>query len=223
MIRHSIQLVEWLRGLGASQTLVSSDDLEIDANVKMVADLSNGPGHPLGVMPSTSTHISTVTSPGVGEFAVYMFSAGGGGAWIYGMQCEAIPTNGGTLATSVIWNSFDPAGLGLAVGAGEGTNVGGRQFDRPPADIARSRANGFFGFRAFFSAGPFPLINPTGAAAAPEHRADQGISIGRQVLPMQVYVPPGELIGLLCNPVTTELEATFYAHILPLRSTSLAR
>ena len=48
MIKHSIQLIEWLGGVGSTKSRILPDETQFDQDVRLTYDLSNAPGMPMG-------------------------------------------------------------------------------------------------------------------------------------------------------------------------------
>ena len=126
MIKHSIQLIEWLGGVGSTKSRILPDETQFDQDVRLTYDLSNAPGMPMGPPMSACGVFSQVFA--IGEVINCSFNGGSGGAMLKRFRV-ADSTNTALGADSII--RFNNHNIAARVQATNGVipSNGGRQFD----------------------------------------------------------------------------------------------
>ena len=222
MIKHSIQLIEWLGGVGSTKARVLADETQFDQDVRLTYDLSNAPGEPMGPVTSAAVHIASTWA--AGEFINFSFVGPPGGAMLRRFLVSDSTITSLGADTDLRFNNFNIPNRVLTSHIAH--QCGGRQFDSMPGTSPGDNARLIvpFGSVRFMT----PLVAPGALpAVAGEPRVSTfGIEGGWHE--PNIYIPPGDTgYGFIVPFVlpagggnfVIDMEFTLY----PLRSTGMPK
>lgn len=213
MIRHAVQLVEWLSGNGVTKSTVIPDKVEFDDQVKLTLDLAEAPGSPFGTPTFASQWVSAPAAGAGNNNHVYFEPSSPGGAVIKAIAvsaaCAAVSPQG------FEFNNRLPGTMSLTFGTVE--NTGTRQFDQWGQGKANTRGIQPFGSVTTHNrvaAGVIPL--------AGQNRRGDLMPIPDLIQPSNIYLPPG-LTGFSLGQLDSNviLEIGFWYELMPLTGTGL--
>lgn len=223
MIRHSIQLLEWLGGVGATKSRVLPDETQFEENVRLTFDLSNAPGSPMGA----NTTAACVLNQNLlaADQPVCAFRGPPGGAVLrkFRFSPTTVTALGGDVLCTFNNFNFTPR---ITTANLRGQNVGGRQFD-DTSDVPSSgnvRRIIPFGQVSLMVASPALVAAPIVSGA--ERRATFAI-FDSSYTEANLYIPPGDsgygciIGGALAANAT--IRGEFLFDLFPLQSTGLPK
>ncbi len=205
MIRHGIQIIDWLASLGSSKSRVLPDLVEFRDGIQMGLDTATAPGNPVG----TQTHFSVWLSDATGGVKTWFLDGGIGGAVIdFVTMNDATAT--ANAADGLIFSNRRPGTLTTPFTV-VSENCGTRQFDTFGPN--RSNQRGVV---------PFSSFNVTRSNAAHSaggaRREASIIPIGGVVFPVSIYCPPG--INGWAMVTTGQTDVQLSGRLLALRTTN---
>lgn len=216
-IRHSVSLIEYLQGLGTTKSQVLPDLVQFDDEVKMVLDLGQSTGRPMG--PPTSAGVVYERTVGAGNFAMLRLDGPPGGAILTSVIVDSVTAAGYPDGFEI--NNYQPTPLTYANEV-IAPNSGTRQFDSLGQNPSNARQIIPFGSVRISSKllGAAPTV-------AGEDRAFRFFAPANVLVPLNVFIPPGEtglaLRNQTANAAAIDLRMSFFFEPLPLTGTGMPR
>ena len=221
MIKHSIQLIEWLGGVGSTKARVLADETQFDQDVRLTYDLSNAPGEPMGPVTSAAVHMISTWS--AGEVINFSFVGPPGGAMLRRFLVSDSTITSLGADTELTFNNFNVPGRALTSEVAH--QSGGRQFDSMPGTAPGDNA------RLIVPFGSVRFMTNLALAAVPSVAGEPRVSTfgieGGWHEP-NIYIPPGDTgYGFIAAFVLPAGGASFVIDmeftLFPLRSTGMPK
>jgi hypothetical protein len=220
MIKHSIQLIEWLGGVGSTKARVLADETQFDQDVRLTYDLSNAPGQPMGPVTSACGHWASTWA--AGEVINFSFVGPPGGAMLRRFLVSDTTITSLGADSALRFDNHNIAARALVVETVQ--QCGGRQFDSMPGTAPGDNA------RLIVPFGSVSLMRDPALAALPavagEPRRSRFAIEGGWHEP-NIYIPPGDTgYGFIVDfvlpaPAVFVIDMEFT--LFPLRSTGMPK
>ena len=204
MIRHGVQIIDWLASLGSSKSRVLPDLVEFRDGIQIGLDTATAPGNPVGTQTGFSIFLEQT---GAGP-KTWFLDGGIGGCVI---DSVAMTTATATAnPDGIVFRNRRPGTLTTPITV-TAENVGTRQFDTFGAN--RSNQRGVIPFSRFEITCSFAAH-----AAGGVQRIASVIPIGGIVFPVSIYCPPGLNGWCFESDGNTQLQLS--GRLLALRTTN---
>lgn len=223
MIKHSIQLIEWLGGVGSTKSRVLADETQFDADVRLTYDLSNAPGLPMG--PPTSACMRFRTLFQIGEVMNCSFAGPPGGAMLrrFRVAPSTISNPAVGADNEIVFNNFNIAGR-VRLQILDAFNIGGRQFDERRASGAADNARLII---PFGSVGFLPDVALAAVPTAVGEDREARFMLDSEWHNANMYIPPGDTGWAMVVPFVltgaADLIMDCEFELFPLRSTGMPK
>lgn len=220
MIKHSIQLLEWLGGVGSTKSQILADETQFDQDVRLSFDLSNAPGLPMG--PGTYCHATFLQFFAIGEVPNVSFNGGKGGAMLRRFR---VADSSVTSLGADSFLEFNNRNIGGRIPSIVAPNSGGRQFDDKRAVLVPGGSS-----RQIIPFSQVTLLTDPALAAVPSIRGEDrsaNFNCSNGWHNSNIYIPPGDtgwsavIAFVLTAPCTLIIDMEF--ELFPLDNTGMPK